>query len=111
MGTKKPARVTMRTQVVPHQTTDQDSTERMLGQLADQAATSTKVSSRIVRVVSLVVGANRIAHGLGRRAQGVTVVPTAADATFAWSFAADGDKYALITVVGVAQPDSPVEFW
>lgn len=63
------------------------------------------------RVIDLVVGVNRVTTGLGRKAKGCHLSPTVADASFAWSFATDGDRQVLITVIGVAQPACPVEFY
>lgn len=71
-----------------------------------QAAT---VAPRVVLTVSLMVGTNRVNHGLGRRARGATVTPTVADATFAWAFATDNATQAIITVVGVPQPNATIE--
>lgn len=61
--------------------------------------------------VNLAVGANRIVHGLGRRAAGASITPTVADASWAWAFAADGDRIAIITCIGVPQPGATVEFF
>jgi len=68
-----------------------------------------KQAPSAVIVHDLVVGANRINHGLGRRARLAHVVPTVADATFAWAFGVDNDTQAIITVVGVPQPGAIVE--
>ncbi len=84
--------------------------ERMLDQLT-QAAERNANSPRSRRVVDLAIGANRVVTNLGRRATGCTLTPTVADATFAWSFAPDGDKAATITIVGAAQPACPLEFY
>lgn len=83
-------------------------TDRMVDQLAEASDRNAQVP-RSVRVVDLVVGANRVVTNLGRRARGATLTPTVADATFAWSFAPDGDKAAIITIVGVAQPACTIE--
>ncbi len=96
--------------VVDAHADDQAGTERMLDQLT-QAAERNRTAPRTQMTVDLVVGVNRIAHRLGRRAMGANVTPTVADATFAWSFAPDGDKFAIITVVGVDQPAAPLEVW
>lgn len=88
------------------------SASRLLSDLGD--AVGALETGQLVRSrarVDLALGANRIVHGLGRRAVGANVTPTVADATFAWSFAADGDRVAVITLVGVAQPGAAVEFY
>lgn len=107
MAAKRPSPPRPRDQVVAFATNTPDSTQRAVDQL--QQAAGKLSAPRSVRVVDLIVGANRINHGLGRKAQGATVAPTVADATFAWSFAPDGDRVAIITVVGVAQPGATVE--
>lgn len=38
-------------------------------------------------------------------------MPTVADTTWAWSFAADGDSSVIITCVGVPQPGATVEIY
>lgn len=96
--------------VVPHMAGTPEANERMTEQLADAAARAEPVP-RSRRVVDLVVGDNRIITNLGRRAFGVNLSPTVASSLFAWSFAADGDRYGVITVIGADQPACPVEFY
>lgn len=62
-------------------------------------------------VADLVVGANRIPTNLGRRARGMSLAPTVADATFAWSFSIDNDNEVIVTVIGAAQPACPMEIY
>lgn len=62
-------------------------------------------------VVDLVVGDNRVATNLGRRAQGMSLTPTVADAMFAWSFSIDNDTEVIVTVIGTAQPACPIEVY
>jgi hypothetical protein len=58
--------------------------------------------------VDLVVGTNRLNHGLGRRPVALEVMPAAANASFAWGYdpeQADNphpDRQAWITVTGTA---------
>lgn len=108
MPARKVARPVQRARVIDAHSDDQAGTERMIDQLT-QAAERNAQTPRSVRVVDLAVGANRIVTNLGRRARGCTLTPTVADATFAWSFTPDGDKAAIITVVGVAQPACTIE--
>lgn len=61
------------------------------------------------QVITLNVGANKVNHGLGRKAQGVRITPTVADATWAWALTLADDKQVTITCVGVAQPNAFVE--
>ena len=95
-------------QVTPHQVPTWDSASRANDQI-NQVISQLPTVERKTLTVSLVVGANRVNHGLSGPARGCTVTPTVADATFAWSFAADGAKQAVITVVGVPQPNATVE--
>lgn len=78
-------------------------TAAAVGNLNDQAKPSTVI------VTDLTVGANRIAHGLGRRARFASVAPTIADGLFGWSFTTDNDTQAIITIVGIDQPGASVE--
>lgn len=110
MPARKVAPPAPRARVIDHHADSIEAADRMIGQLVDASDRSQPVP-RSARVVDLVVGANRVITNLGRRAQGCTLTPTVADATFAWSFAAAGDKAAVITVVGVAQPACPLEFY
>lgn len=99
-----------RTQVVQHQVPDFASLSRANDSIVDAANQALAgVTERRVVTMDLAVGANRINHGLGAKARGAYVTPTVADASYAYSFAADGDKQAVITVVGVAQPGATVE--
>lgn len=110
MGARRVPAPAPRARVVDHHADSVEAADRMLGQLVEASERSEQVP-RSRRVVDLVVGANRVVTNLGRRAQGCTLTPTVADATFAWSFAVDGDKAATITVIGVAQPRCPLEFY
>ena len=68
-----------------------------------------KQATSVIVKVDLVVGANRINHGLGRRARLAQVTPTVADATYAWAFSTDNDSQVIVTVIGVPQPSAVVE--
>jgi hypothetical protein len=59
--------------------------------------------------VDLVVGDNRVNHNLGRRPRHVSLMPTVADATFAWSVSSRDERQVVITVIGVDQPQASVE--
>jgi hypothetical protein len=91
---------------------DPASVSRHLSDLATAVQASERRAVDRVRVtVDLVVGDNRIAHGLGRPALGATVTPTTADATFAWALTGGDSRQAVITVVGVPQPRASVEIY
>jgi hypothetical protein len=61
--------------------------------------------------VDLIIGDNRINHGLGVIPRGCGITPTVADASFAWAITARDDRQAIITVVGIAQPGATAEFY
>ncbi len=111
MAAKRAKRPASRSQVVEFTADKPAAVERMLGQLAEKMIAERKQRNRVVMAVDLTVGENKIAHRLGRPAIGMNLAPSVADASFAWSFAADGDKFAVITVVGIDQPACAIEFW
>lgn len=63
----------------------------------------------------LVVGVNKIAHGLGRAPRNVRVTPTTADASWAWAWTTAGNalpqRQVWITTVGVAQAGATIEVY
>lgn len=82
--------------------------------LDDVAAAIGKLEERYTRskrTVDLVVGTNRVAHGLGRIPAGANLTPTVADASFAWAMSEPTARTVTITVVGVAQPGAGLEFY
>ena len=92
--------------------TDSAAVSRALGDLATaQQATDRRVVDRVRVTVDLVVGDNRVSHGLGRVARGATVTPTTADASFAWALTGGDSRQAVITVVGVGQAKASVELY
>jgi len=99
-----------RAQLIPLQANDQAGTQRMMDQLTDQVNRLTRPSRSVV-VVDLVVGDNVVTHLLGRVPSGCIVCPTVADASFAWALSDKNERQATITVIGVDQPASPIEFW
>lgn len=101
------ARPKAASQLVEHQTGGDPAQSRINDQVAEQLAKP--AAQRSVAFVDLIVGVNRINHGLAGRARGAIVAPTVADATFAYSWAVDNDRQVVITVVGVAQPGAAVE--
>lgn len=109
MPANRPQRPASRPQIVPIQASTASSQQIAFDQLERLAAKLPVPRATIT--VDLIVGTNRIVHGLGRKSRGATVSPSVADATFAWSHAPDGDLVAVITVVGVAQPGASVEIY
>lgn len=69
---------------------------------------------RDVLRADLVVGTNKIRHGLGRSVTGFTLVPTVANASFASALNVANPSPELevwIDVVGIAQPGARIEVW
>ena len=110
MSAKPPQRPQARAQMVDAQVNDVAGANRMVGQLSDQVNAQAQ-TQRSVQVSDLVIGANRIVTGLTRKARGCNLTPTVASAAFAWSFVAEGDRMAVITVLGAAQPAATLEFY
>ena len=112
MPASKLARVGTRQQLVRNTLATPQQISRVVAtQAAAISNLETQQVTRSVVVVSLGVGANTVNTNLGRKARGCTLCPTVADATFAWSFAVNGDAQATITVLNVAQPNCPLEFY
>jgi hypothetical protein len=80
------------------------------GAVSDLARAARRVRLR----VDLVVGQNRIAHGLGRAVEGYSITPTVAAAGFAHAIDETNPSPELevwITVIGSAQPQARIEVW
>lgn len=87
-------------------------TQRALDVVVDAVQDLQDRRERSTHVVNLVVGTNRIVHGLGRPCVGYTVTPTYA--TIAFGHALDTtnprpDREVWITVLGSDQTDAIVE--
>jgi hypothetical protein len=84
---------------------------RHLSELGDaQEQQQGRLGDRKQVTASLVVGSNRVNHGLGRPARTCHVTPSVADASFSYALTSSDSRTATITVVGVAQPSCAVEF-
>lgn len=110
MPAKKLTKPLPRPQMIQHNVPDIDAAQRAIGVLADQAARQA-LRPWANQTVNLVVGDNRVIHGLGIVPHGCILTPTAADATFAWAMTSRDDKQAVITVVGVAQTGARLSFY
>jgi hypothetical protein len=67
-----------------------------------------------VLTVDLVVGSNKVRHGLGRPVVGYTITPTVADASFAHAIDRDNPRpqaEVWIDIVGVDQPAATLEVY
>lgn len=112
MPAVKPQRPVQRQQLQTGTLLDADPSKvsRHLSDLATAVqAGEQRAIQRSGSTVDLVVGANRINHGLGRAPLGATVTPTVADASFAWALTGGDARQAVITVIGVPQPKAYVE--
>lgn len=70
--------------------------------------------SRAALRVDLVVGTNKVPHGLGRAVEGYSLTPTVASVAFAHALDEDNPRPDLevwIEVIGVAQPRARIEVW
>lgn len=102
----RPQRVRPRDQVVGIQTDSPDSTQRAVDELARLSAI---VTARTIIEMDLVVGDNRVNHNLGRLPRHVSLMPTVADAAFAWAVTEKDDRQLVVTIIGVAQPGASIE--
>lgn len=114
MPVSKPVRPQQRQQLQTGTLLDADPAKmsRHLGDLVVAVdAQARRTTDRVRVTVDLVVGDNRVAHGLGRAALGATVTPTVADASFAWALTGGDARQAVITVIGVPQAKATVELY
>ncbi len=93
---------------------EDEATQRALDALTEAVQRLQGARLRDVRVVTLVAGLNKVPHGLGRAAQGFTVVPTVASAGFAAAIDLSNPRPEVevwINTIGVDQPNARVEVW
>lgn len=93
---------------------DDETTQRALDKLAVAVSDARSRSRAVLENTDLVIGTNRVRHGLGRRVVGVHVTPSVASAAFAYALDTTNprpDLEAWITVVGTDQPRCVVEVW
>lgn len=91
-----------------------DSTARALAQVGDAIKKLQRSRERDSVVVDLLVGTNRVRHGLGRPAIGYTITPTYLTIAFGHAINETNPKPELevwIDVVGSDQPSARVEVW
>lgn len=116
MPARRPQRPPTRLALLPSRVQDK-ATQRAFDEVNEhlEGVTSSGVLQRQVLTFDLVVGTNKVSHGLGRPVRGYTLTPTVADATFAHALA-DGSNTqrtvsVWITVVGVNQPGATLELY
>lgn len=93
---------------------DDPTTARALDSVTAAVTDLQSIRDRDHLTADLIVGTNKIQHGLGRAPIGYTITPTVADATFAHAINKSNPRPELelwITVVGVGQPGAAVEVW
>lgn len=84
-------------------------TQRALDDVATAVNKLEQAGDRVSVAVDLIIGDNRINHGLGRKPNGATLTPTVADASFAWAMTSADERQVVIEVIGAAQPGAEVE--
>lgn len=93
---------------------DDPKIDRALSGLRDAVHEIQEQRSRDVVQVDLVIGTNKVRHGLGREVVGYSVTPTVASSAFAHAIDRTNPRPTLevwIDVVGTAQPGAGVEVW
>ena len=93
---------------------DDTQTDRALQQIRQTLERLESARKRDVVEVDLVVGTNKVRHGLGRPVAGYTITPTVADATFAHRIDRENPRPDLevwIVVINAAQPNAIVEVY
>lgn len=108
MPAQRPQRPAVRDQVVEHHADTRQSADRMISELARVQQAQAQLARKQL-TVDLVVGSNRIAHNLGRKPKHVTLMPTDADAAFAWAVSEITERQLVIVVVGADQPGASLE--
>lgn len=108
MPASKPKRARPIDQLVDFHSDTPEASERRMDEIA--RLVQLQASTARVRIdVDLIVGENRINHNLGRMPRHVTLMPTTADASFAWAVVSKDERQLVVSVVGVAQPGASLE--
>lgn len=100
--------------VVSVPTVDDPQTARSLREIEQAVQRLQLVADRDRITADLVIGTNKVRHGLGRDVFGFTVTPTVVSAAFAFALDTANPNPRLevwITVVGAAQPQAKIEVW
>lgn len=93
---------------------DDPRTQRALDALLATVQRLEAQRSRDVVTVDLIIGTNKIRHGLGRAVAGYTLTPTAADATFAHAIDRENPRPELelwVVCIGATQPGATLEVY
>lgn len=93
---------------------DDANTARALSNVGDAVKKLQIGRDRDAKTFDLVIGTNRVRHGLGRAPLGYTITPTVASAVFAHAIDTTNPRPELevwIAVIGTAQPGARVEIF
>lgn len=93
---------------------DDPRTQRALDALLATVQRLEALRSRDVVTADLVVGTNKVRHGLGRAVAGYTITPTVANAAFAHRIDTTNPRPELeawIVIIGAAQPGVTLEIF
>ena len=93
---------------------DDPQTARAIDQVGAAVQKLQSTRDRAALTVDLVVGTNKVRHGLGRDVLGYTITPTVASAAFATAIDTTNPRPSLevwITVIGIDQPGARVEVY
>lgn len=100
--------------VVSVPTVDDPQTAKSLRDIEQAVQRLQLVGDRDQLTADLVIGTNKVRHGLGRDVFGCTITPTVASAAFAFAIDVANPNPRLeiwITVVGTDQPKARIEVW
>lgn len=95
-------------------TVSDQATQRALDAIGGAVQKLQSGRERDVVRMDLVIGTNKVRHGLGRAPAGYTITPTVASAAFAHALDVAGpypDREVWITVIGADQPGARIEVW
>ena len=91
---------------------DDNATQRALDNISEAVQELQVQRRRAVIDYDLIVGTNKIPHGLGRRVAGYTLTATVADASFSHAIDKTNpnpERELWIVVIGAAQPGATIE--
>jgi hypothetical protein len=96
----------------PSISVDDPQVDRAIASVRSSVETLERTRQRVVLTFDLVIGTNKVRHGLGRAVTGYTLTPTTASAAFAHAIDNNNPRPALevwITVIGADQTGAVIE--
>jgi hypothetical protein len=96
----------------PSISVDDPQVDRAIASVRSSVETLERTRQRVALTFDLIVGTNKVRHGLGRAFHGYSITPTVASAAFAHAVDTSNprpDLEAWITVIGADQPDARLE--